>query len=576
MRWWESPGRSIEAEAAWFEEAGLEFALDEAALADHEIVVFRGVLRLGERTSPATVVFPPAYGAGAQPVVMAPELRLGRHQAPSGALCLDHPVLGHSAPMYGAEAAARAQRLWDLHENDPVQLAREEADAPDPRTNYYAYEEGSAVILADADVTGYERGYISLAATQARPLRAGVTSIRATRPAAAAFAPGDLIAPFAGATEIHGPWIRLPAPPPVRPEELVEWLKAEHRALVDKQLVMARNAARTTPGAAALIAFVFPDEGPNRGETHDAWLFVVLDPPQGALRIPFAFHLRAGERWLRQPQLEALGRKRIAIVGVGALGSPVADHLAKAGLGDAVFVDHDLVTPGNRVRHLLDISDAGRRKVAGVAARARRVNPWGTLRTHPVRLGEAGQSSEAMTQRIDDTIIADLETCDVIVNTSANSVTGMYLSQIAHGIGVPVVHAYVSAGGWGGRVLVQRPGASGCWECLGRAQVDPGAYEAEVAVPNVPTDPAPQEVLELGCGDPTFTGAGFDLAAAAAATARVVVGVALEDEAGYPALGYDLLTLGFRGRETAVPTSESGVVPVHPACEICSVVAAAA
>jgi hypothetical protein len=38
-----------------------------------------------------------------------------------------------SAPMYGAEAAARASRLRELWETDRDQLYREEADAPDPR-----------------------------------------------------------------------------------------------------------------------------------------------------------------------------------------------------------------------------------------------------------------------------------------------------------------------------------------------------------------------------------------------------------------------------------------------------------
>ena len=35
--------------------------------------------------------------------------------------------------MYGAETAARAQRLWELWETDRDQLYREEADAPNPR-----------------------------------------------------------------------------------------------------------------------------------------------------------------------------------------------------------------------------------------------------------------------------------------------------------------------------------------------------------------------------------------------------------------------------------------------------------
>src|SRR6185437_5644546 len=102
-------------------------------------------LRLGDARWEAAVVYPASYGAGAQAAVIARGLPLGRHITPDGVLCLDHPRLGRLEPMIGAEAVIRAERLWHLWENDRETLELEEAEAPDPRANYFAYDTDSLV-----------------------------------------------------------------------------------------------------------------------------------------------------------------------------------------------------------------------------------------------------------------------------------------------------------------------------------------------------------------------------------------------------------------------------------------------
>jgi molybdopterin/thiamine biosynthesis adenylyltransferase len=571
-RWWETPGRSVEAEAEWFREDGLEFTLDEDLFRESEVVVFRGVLRLGERTTPASVHFPPAYAAGVHPVVVAPELRLGRHRAPDGTLCLDHPVLGETAPMYGAEAAARAQRLWELWETDPEQLQREEADVPDPRANYYDYEPESALTLIDVDVSGFESGFFRLGALQVAPLRAGMTEVRTTAPTVASMTPGPRIESFAGPLEVNGAWRRVDSAPPFSVAELRDYVAAHHRAWVDKQVRFAKAWGQThkRPDTPAVIAFVYPDEGPGRGVTHDAWLFVVINVQNLTAHIPHAFHLRGDERWLRQPQLQPLETKRAAVVGVGALGSPVADLLAKAGVGASFYLDYDIVTVGNRVRHQLDLTDLGRAKVTGMAHRALRINPWGLVEIQASRLGAAVTGAHtARAQELDDRIVRELAECDLIINAAANSATGSYLSAVGHETGKTVLHVWVSAGAWGARVLVQRPGESGCWDCLAHAQRAPERMPDDVVVPSVPSDPDVTEVAERGCAEATFTGPGFELTAAAAAAARVAVQLLLSEDGGYPGAEFDLLTLGFRDGASAIPTVTATRLPVHPDCEVC-------
>lgn len=563
-RWWQAGIRSIEAEAAWFAQDGLEFELDEQILRERDTVVFRGHLRLGEKRSQAAVVYPASYGAGGQAAVIAPGLPLGRHISPDGMLCLDHPTFGNLAPMIGAEAVARAERLWDLWENDREGLAREEADTPDPRANYYTYAEGSVVLAGDADIAGHTQGYVHLRATNLWPLRAHLTKLRTTHPTSVEIPLVPASDCFGGTVELVGAWKRVPEPPPQPTDELIAWLHHDHEAFIQTQIGYARQTAisENRPDMPAICAFVYPDEGPARGQTHDAWLYLAFHP-SGPMGVARSLSLREDERWIRQPQMQPLADSTVAVLGVGALGSQLADHLAKSGVGRLVLLDHDVLTVGNRVRHQLDLADVGRGKAAALADRIRRVNPWIEIDVLPFQFGVASGEVQA----VDDRVTAALETCEVLVNATARSVTGSYISLVANELDLPAIHAWVTAGAWGARLLRQRPGHSACWDCFALTEERP---PTGVEVPCLARDPHGGEVTERGCADPTFTGPGFELAAAAAAGARLTVQTLLDEAERYPLADYDLVSMQFRNETTARATTHYTDLPVHPDCELCA------
>ena len=304
-----------------------------------------------------------------------------------------------------------------------------------------------------------------------------------------------------------------------------------------RQLEHARQlgASNRRPDTPAVLGFVYPDEGPRQGETHDEWLFCAIDVPTTGFQIVRSYHLRSDERWVRQPQLEPLGGKAVTIVGVGTLGSQVADLLAKAGVGRFTLIDADIVTHGNRVRNQLDLTDVGRAKVHAVAERLLSVNPWCTVGRLPLRVGSVGSvGEEALVQKTTDDVSELMRHSDLIVNTTADSAAGSHLSAVGVESQTAVVHGWVSAGAWGARVLLQRPGQSACWECLALAQEHPERYDEEVSIPAISDDPAVQQVAEHGCADLSFTGPGFELASASAAVARVVVQALLRQDGGYP------------------------------------------
>lgn len=73
----------------------------------------------------------------------------------------------------------------------------------------------------------------------------------------------------------------------------------------------------------------------------------------------------------QHPEVAHRQTQHVLVLGAGALGSPVVEHLAKAGVGLITLVDRDDLAPANVGRHLLGVDVIGQPKADAVA---RRVN----------------------------------------------------------------------------------------------------------------------------------------------------------------------------------------------------------
>ncbi len=74
--------------------------------------------------------------------------------------------------------------------------------------------------------------------------------------------------------------------------------------------------------------------------------------------------------------VERLQTKRVALFGLGGVGSYAAEALARSGVGHLVLVDHDTVSISNINRQLCATEETvGHAKVAVTAARLRSINP---------------------------------------------------------------------------------------------------------------------------------------------------------------------------------------------------------
>jgi molybdopterin-synthase adenylyltransferase len=87
------------------------------------------------------------------------------------------------------------------------------------------------------------------------------------------------------------------------------------------------------------------------------------------------------------PGQQKLKSARVAVIGVGGLGSPAVQYLAAAGIGTLRLVDGDTVSLSNLQRQVVHDTDAvGRLKVDSAADAVARLNPHVAVEAMPVRL----------------------------------------------------------------------------------------------------------------------------------------------------------------------------------------------
>lgn len=154
--------------------------------------------------------------------------------------------------------------------------------------------------------------------------------------------------------------------------------------------------------------------------------------------------------WSGAAQEQLKGASAI-VVGLGALGSPVALYLAAAGVGKIGVVDSDEVELSNLARQPLHFSpDVGLKKAENAVVKLSALNPDVQVEPYPVRLEQANAEAIVMG-------------ADLVVDCSDSFETRYLVNDACCAQGVPLVEAGVL--GFSGLVLSIRPGISACYRC---------------------------------------------------------------------------------------------------------------
>ena len=152
-------------------------------------------------------------------------------------------------------------------------------------------------------------------------------------------------------------------------------------------------------------------------------------------------------------QFVGLNEKKVGLVGLGSLGSKIAQSLARTGVRKFYLVDDDVFLPGNLVRHTLDWKGVASHKVDAVENQLMNISSAVDVEVSKINL--SGQ--EATTSL--NAVLSRLGNCDLIIDATANPRVFNFLSSVGITYGKPMVWGEVFAGGIGGLIARSRPKA---------------------------------------------------------------------------------------------------------------------
>jgi proteasome lid subunit RPN8/RPN11 len=225
---------------------------------------------------------------------------------------------------------------------------------------------------------------------------------------------------------VRGRWMyRAAVPhPPRTVEELRAFLTETQRDRLDRDL---RNRpvvmyALVWPNNAGLVATAILSNLEDDGERTDR--LVVLRPSGRD-----ALLLRAG------PDAKLLEDRSVVLIGAGAIGSHIADQLARAGIGRLRLIDYDLLWPANLIRHAAPPgTPAGTAKTDALHQLLTQY-PW--VDVEPVT-GVVWQPSH----------LGDiLNSADVTIDATGHAGFAELLGRVAHDAGRALISAALFRGG---------------------------------------------------------------------------------------------------------------------------------
>jgi integrative and conjugative element protein (TIGR02256 family) len=220
---------------------------------------------------------------------------------------------------------------------------------------------------------------------------------------------------------------------------------------------------------------------------------------------------------------QSIRDKRLAMIGLGALGSEVTELLAKAGVQSFRLYDMDRLSTGNVARHVGGLNEFGAPKVRVVATRINEINPYVRFPDGDIIFGSAVASLEELAEFI--------RPADLIISTVADESVESVINQVAALERKPVLYGRALRRASMGRVFLVRPGRDACKACLAmyaRQGREGGTTPADwIDVPESEADAIVHE-----CGRPVIPASAVDLAFIAGLVARVALNYLEEPDAG--------------------------------------------
>ncbi len=226
--------------------------------------------------------------------------------------------------------------------------------------------------------------------------------------------------------------------------------------------------------------------------------------------------MRRRDLWRRNETVldESIKRKTVTLIGLGALGSRVAELLAQAGVGRFKLMDLDRLQPVNVARHIGGISDFGAAKVRVVMSRLLNINPRLQFNTKTAGCVSANASLDRLNAYIDDS--------DLVITTTADEGVDSVINQAAVLLRTPVLYGRSLRRSSVGRVFLVRPGTDACKACLAEYALA-GRGGKPVPPDWIDVPESPDDVLLHECGRAVIAGSAADLSFISTLIASVAI-----------------------------------------------------
>ncbi|NIK76917.1 adenylyltransferase/sulfurtransferase [Paenibacillus castaneae] len=179
------------------------------------------------------------------------------------------------------------------------------------------------------------------------------------------------------------------------------------------------------------------------------------------------------ERYSRQTRFAPIGEagqlklagSSVLIVGVGALGASLAQHMVRAGVGEVRLVDRDFVEPSNLQRQILfDESDALAVLPKSIAAanKLRRINSEVNIVPTVADVNQTNANELAAGAQL-------------VLDGTDNAAVRLVMSDICFRLGIPFIYGGIAgAQGMNASLL---PGRTACLRCLIGAEESEGEVD---------------------------------------------------------------------------------------------------
>jgi molybdopterin/thiamine biosynthesis adenylyltransferase len=532
------------------------------------------------------VVFPDSYPYF-RPNVYAKDLNLSRHQDPiEKNLCLLPRPTGNWLPETFLADLLKTQLKKVLHKGivtDFEVIKADDSEQAEPISEYYTF--GNPTVLFDTSILkngAYDDfdllGNITIGLPKDSKFPSRMAVLNLVKEDVTFVIPSIIRAAFGN--KIDGLIFYSPETPPQDPGIALKWLK--EKLTERKQSIRFPGKPIRLKDATIMnvIGFVFKEEM-KKGEYGLTTIFLIeslvkIIGPDGKIQKklpgrPRNYYSKAaptigGEHISRVPQLRSLMNKKVAIVGLGALGGFLAIELARNKIQELRVMDFDEVDPTTSMRWPLGLFFAGAKKVDAIAQFIASNFPDTECKPIQWRLGnyQVNAKEERPVTNTEETILNEfLENVSLVIDATAEVGVHHFLSKIAQEKNIPYMSISATPGAYGGLVMRVVPDKTqGCWMCM--------KYWQDKNAEMVPrSNESGGMVQPPGCGDITFTGAGFDLQNIVLAGVRLAVStLCLQDNEGYPDVNWDIGVLNLFDEYgfPIVPNWKTFELVRHPEC----------